>query len=148
RRPIVWAVTAGRGFAGLGDYVVQKGLGFHLRIALPDTTDPSLNLKRLASAPLDIPTTETLVYDAYRYADLLKEGSADLDPTAQSAASSLALPFVQLVYAYQGRGPDARQRMQRALDHAAKLSPNPELRQALLQLIQAPPESSGPTLQE
>ncbi|MBA3556422.1 MAG: DUF2723 domain-containing protein, partial [Gemmatimonadales bacterium] len=62
RRPIVWAVTAGRGFAGLGDYVVQKGLGFHLRIALPDTTDPSLDLKRLASAPLDIPTTETLVY--------------------------------------------------------------------------------------
>ena len=28
RRPIVWAVTAGRGFAGLGEYVVQRGLGF------------------------------------------------------------------------------------------------------------------------
>ncbi|MBA3258927.1 MAG: DUF2723 domain-containing protein [Gemmatimonadales bacterium] len=148
RRPIVWAVTAGRGFAGLGDYVVQKGLGFHLQTALPDTTDPRLDLKRLASAPLDVPASEALVYGAYRYADLLEEGSAALDPTAQSAAASLALPFVQLVYAYQGRGPGARPQMQRALDHAAKLSPNPELRQALLQLLQAPPEPDGPTLQE
>ena len=33
--------TAGRSFAGLGDYVVQRGLGFELLPARPDTTRPT-----------------------------------------------------------------------------------------------------------
>ena len=41
RRPIVWAATTGRSFAGLGDYVVQRGLGFELLTAPPDTTSPT-----------------------------------------------------------------------------------------------------------
>jgi hypothetical protein len=145
RRPIVWAVTAGRSFAGLGDYVVQKGMGFHLQSNAPDTTDPRLDLKRLAGAPLDLPATEALAYDTYRYADLLEEGAAELDATSASAAASLALPFVQLVYAYQGRDTG---RLERALDYAAKLSPNPELREALVQLRDAPPAADSPTLGE
>src|SRR6185312_7529035 len=31
RRPIVWAITTGREFGGLADYVVQQGLGYSLR---------------------------------------------------------------------------------------------------------------------
>src|SRR5580765_2852661 len=31
RRPIVWAITSGKGFGGLGEYVVQQGLGFALQ---------------------------------------------------------------------------------------------------------------------
>jgi hypothetical protein len=146
RRPVVWAATAGRGFAGLGEYVVQKGLGFHLQAARPDTTDPRLDLKRLADVPLDLPATQSLVYDTYRYAGLLEEGASALDPTAASAAASLALPFVQLVYAYQGRG--KREEMERALGYAAKLSPNPDLRQALLKLLYTPPGADSPTLGE
>jgi hypothetical protein len=139
RRPIVWSVTAGTGFAGLRDYVVQRALGFQLQTSPPDTTDPNLDLRRLAGAPLHLPETEALVHDTYRYAGLLERGAADLDPTSSSAAASLALPLVQLVYAYQARGD--RERMERALQHAVKLSPNPGLREALEDLLDAPADS-------
>ena len=134
RRPVVWSVTAGSGFAGLRSYVVQRGLGFELRTSPPDTTDPDLDLKRLAGAPLHLPDTEALVYDTYRYAGLLEHGATELDPTAASAAASLALPAVQLVYAYETR--DDPERMERAIAHASKLTPNPELRDALLRLLE------------
>ncbi|HEX6107578.1 MAG TPA: DUF2723 domain-containing protein [Gemmatimonadales bacterium] len=145
RRPIVWAATAGRSYAGLGAYVVQKGLGFHLLTAPPDTADPRLDLRRLAGTPLDLPATERLVYEVYRYAGLLEEGAADLDPTAASAAASLSLPFVQLVYAYQGRGDADKAR--RALEAAVRLSPNPEMRDALTQMLLTQPDGDA-TLQE
>jgi hypothetical protein len=140
RRPIVWSVTAGSGVAGLRDYVVQRGLGFHLQSSPPDTTDPDLDLRRLAGSPLHVPDTEALVYQTYRYAGLLERGATDLDPTSASAAASLALPIVQLVYAHQAGGD--RERMERALRYAVNLSPNPELRQALEELLLAPADSS------
>jgi hypothetical protein len=146
RRPIVWAVTAGRGFAGLGDYVVQRGLGFELGTALPDTTDPALDLRRLAGAPLNLPATETLVYRTYRYAGLLEAGAVGLDPTSASAAASLSLPFVQLVYAHQGRGD--REKARRALAGALQLSPNPEMREALLQMVETSTPADSATLPE
>ena len=146
RRPIVWSVTTGSGFAGLRDYVVQRGLGFELGTSLPDTTDPNLDLRRLAGGPLDLAGTERLVYDTYRYAGLLKRGATELDPTSGSAAASLALPLVQLVYAYQARGD--RERMERALQRAVMVSPNPGLRQALLELQSAPLDSTVPAPQE
>jgi hypothetical protein len=140
RRPIVWSVTAGSGVAGLRDYVVQRGLGFHLETSPPDTTDPDLDLRRLAGSPLHIPDSESLVYQTYRYAGLLERGATDLDPTSASAAASLALPLVQLVYAHQARGD--RERMERALQHAVNLTPNPELQRALEELLLAPADSS------
>jgi hypothetical protein len=140
KRPLVWSVTAGSGFAGLRDYVVQRGLGFQLQTSLPDTTDPDLDLRRLAGAPLHLPDTETLVYDTYRYAGLLQHGAGNLDPTSASAAASLALPPVQLVYAYQARGD--RERMERAIAPASKLTPNPQLKDALLELLTQGPEDS------
>jgi hypothetical protein len=139
RRPIVWSVTAGTGVAGLRDYVVQRGLGLHLQTSPPDTTDPQLDLRRLAGSPLHISDTEALVYETYRYSELLQRGATDLDPTSASAAASLALPLVQLVYAHQARGD--REGMERALQHAVKLSPNPGLRQALEELLAAPGDS-------
>ena len=140
RRPIVWSVTAGSGVAGLRDYVVQRGLGFHLGTSPPDTTDSDLDLRRLAGSPLHIPDTEALAYQTYRYAGLLERGATHLDPTSASAAASLALPLVQLVYAHQARGD--RERMERALRHAVNVSPNPELQQALEQLLLTPDDSS------
>jgi Protein of unknown function (DUF2723) len=138
RRPITWSITAGRGYAGLGDYVVQAGLGFSLGTAPPDSSDSRLDFRRLASAPLDIPVTERLVFDTYRYADLVRAGALGLEPTAKSVAGSLALPPVQLVYAYQDRGD--RKAMERALRYAEALSPNPDLRAALLDLLYRPTE--------
>jgi hypothetical protein len=138
RRPIVWSITAGRGYAGLGDHVIQAGLGFSLVTTPPDSSDSRLDFRRLASAPLDVPLTHRLVFETYRYARLLDAGSLDLEPTARSVAGSLALPAVQLVYAYQARHDQAA--MERALRYAEALSPNPDLRAALLSLLQQPSE--------
>ena len=146
RRPMVWSVTAGTGVAGLRDYVVQRGLGFHLQTSPPDTTDPDLDLHRLAGSPLHVPDTEELVYRTYRYADLLERGAADLDPTAASAAASLALPLVQLVYAHEA-GRD-RERMELALRHAVQLSPNPRTRLALEELLRTPADTTLPQAPE
>jgi hypothetical protein len=129
-------VATGRSFAGLGDYIVQQGLGFRLQTSRPDSSSPRLDLRRLAGVPLDVPMTEELLWKAYRYRRILEMGAARLEPTSASIAASLALPYVQMVYAYQSRGD--REQMERALARAEKLSPNPELRAALLQLLQEP----------
>jgi hypothetical protein len=140
KRPVVWSVTAGTGFAGLRDYVVQRGLGFELQTSPPDTADTNLDLRRLAGAPLHLPDTEALVYGTYRYAGLLEHGATGLDPTSASAAASLALPPVQLVYAYEARGD--RGRLEKAIAHASKLTPNPQLKEALPRLLEQVPGDS------
>jgi len=132
RRPIVWAITAGRDFGGLGDYVVQQGLGFVLRPARPDTTSPVLDLRRLAGAPLDIPTTERLVWETYRYGRLLEGDVTKLESTSASIASTLSLPFTQLSYAYSDRGQEDK--LLRTLERAIQLTPNTALRTALAEL--------------
>jgi hypothetical protein len=132
RRPVLWAITAGREFAGLGDYVVQQALGFSLQSGRPDSTSAGLDMRRLAGAPLDLPTTERLVWETYRYAGLLEGDVRRLESTSASIASTLSFPFVQLAYAYSSRGEDKK--LQRALEYALKLSPNPALRTALMEL--------------
>ncbi|HYF38862.1 MAG TPA: DUF2723 domain-containing protein [Gemmatimonadales bacterium] len=132
RRPIVWAITAGREFGGLGEYVVQQALGFVLRPNLPDTTSPAIDTRRLAGAPLDMPTTERLVWETYRYGGLLEGDVTTLESTSASIASTLSLPFTQLAYAYSARG--QRDKLARAADRAIQLSPNPSLRAALQEL--------------
>jgi hypothetical protein len=132
RRPILWAITAGREFAGLGDYVIQKGLGFDLQTGRPDTTLPDLNLRRLAGAPIHVPATEGLVWGTYRYAGLLEGDVTKLESTTASIAATLSFPFVQLAYAYSDRG--QKEKLNRALDYALRLSPNPALRAALTDL--------------
>jgi hypothetical protein len=132
RRPIVWAITAGREFGGLGQYVVQQALGFSLRSSPPDTTSPALDTRRLAGAPLDIPTTERLVWQTYRYGGLLEGDVTKLESTSASIASTLSLPFTQLSYAYSARG--QRDKMLRALERASQLTPNTGLRTALAEL--------------
>jgi transmembrane protein TMEM260 (protein O-mannosyltransferase) len=129
RRPMVWASTAGRTFAGLKDYIVQRGLGFELGTALPDTTSPDLDLQRFAGVPIDVATTDRLVFDTYRYADLLERGAEGLENTSASIAATLGLPPALLVYAHASRG--ELDRMQRAMELAVALSPNPDLQAAL-----------------
>ncbi len=132
RRPIVWAITAGREFAGLGEYVIQQALGFSLQAGKPDTASRSLDLRRLAGAPLDVPVTERLVWGTYRYAGLLEGDVTRLESTTASIAATLSFPLVQLAYAYSDRG--EVDKMQKALDYGLRLSPNPALRAALTEL--------------
>ena len=133
RRPIVWALTSGRSFAGLAEYVVQRGLGFELLTAAPDTTDAGLDLHRLTSVPLDVGATERLLFETYRFAGLLEHGADRLEPTSAGIATTLALPAAQLAYAFAARG--ERQKLERAMNRAVALSPNPELHAALRALL-------------
>jgi hypothetical protein len=143
RRPIVWAATTGRSFAGLGDYVVQRGLGFELLPQRPDTTAPDLDLHRLAGVPLDVPTTGRLVFDTYRYAGLVDHGAEGLETTSESVAATLGLPPAFLVYAYADRGAVAL--AQQAADLASRLAPNPAVASALQAVVDSasttPPDS-------
>jgi transmembrane protein TMEM260 (protein O-mannosyltransferase) len=132
RRPIVWAITTGREFAGLENYVVQQALGFVLRTSPPDTASPAIDTRKLAGAPLDIPTTERLLWETYRYAGLLDGDVTRLESTSASIASTLSLPYTQLSYAYSARG--QHDKLMRALERAMQLTPNPALRAALAEL--------------
>ncbi|HEV7364833.1 MAG TPA: DUF2723 domain-containing protein [Gemmatimonadales bacterium] len=132
RRPIVWAITTGRDFGGLGSYVVQQALGFALHTSPPDTTSPAIDTRKLAGAPLDIPTTERLLWETYRYAGLLDGDVTKLESTSASIASTLSLPFTQLSYIYSARG--EHDKLMRTLERAMQLTPNPALRAALAEL--------------
>jgi hypothetical protein len=112
--------------------VVQQALGFALRTSPPDTTSPALDTRRLAGAPLDIPTTERLVWETYRYGRLLEGDVTTLESTSASIASTISLPFTQLAYAYSARGQEDK--LARAVERASQLSPNPSLRTALAEL--------------
>lgn len=141
RRPVVWASTTGKGFGGLSEYVVQQGMGFHVLTAPPDTTVPDVDLHRLAGVPLDIPVTEHLVWETYRYAGLLEQEGGPFESTSALAASSLATPAIQLAYVYAGRSDTVR--AERAIDRAARLSSNPGLRTALESIL-FPADTSSP----
>ncbi len=107
-----------------------------------DTTRSDVDLHRILGTALDIPVTDRLIWETYRYAGLLKAPvAADLEPTAQGVASNLALPFAQLTYAYEGRG-DQQQAI-RNLERASLLSPNPALKRALLNLVTLPGADSA-----
>jgi hypothetical protein len=127
-RPIVWATTTGRDFAGLGDYVIQRGLGFTLLTARPDTTAPGVSAATFGGVAVDVPVTRRLAWDTYRYAGLLRGEHDALETTAASIASSLSLPFGQLAAAAEARGDTTE--MVRNLERSLQLSPNPALRAA------------------
>jgi hypothetical protein len=153
RRPIVWGTTTGRSFAGLGEYVVQRGLGSELLSAPPDSSTVDLDLLRLTGVALDVPTTERLVFDTYRYADLPRRGGDDLETTSASVAATLGVPPALLVYAYARTRDLAR--MRKALALSASVSGNPQLRAALQAVVDSvalqadsPPKSPTAPLQQ
>jgi hypothetical protein len=89
-------------------------------------------MRRLAGAPLDIPTTERLVWETYRYGRLLEGDVTRLESTSASIASTLSLPFTQLSYTYSARG--QQDKLLKALERAMQLTPNTALRAALAEL--------------
>jgi transmembrane protein TMEM260 (protein O-mannosyltransferase) len=138
RRPIAWALTTGRDQYGLDRYLVQQGLVTRLETKPVDSTDATLDFHRVLGTALDIPTTERLLWDTYRYAGLLAPGSnaERLESTSAGVSGNLSLPYVQLTYAHESRGEMEKARA--AAERAAQLSPNPALRRALLQAITEP----------
>ena len=82
-----------------------------------------------AGVPIDVPTTDRLVFDTYRYAELLERGAEGLESASAGVAATLGLPPALLVYAHASRG--ELDRMRRAMKMAIALSPNPDLQAAL-----------------
>jgi hypothetical protein len=100
---------------------VLQGLAAHVLPAQPDT------LRRLVpglqGSLVDVERTQTLVEQVFRFGDLFTEDTLELDPSSQSVAGSLAIPFLELGQSYAALGDEAR-----TLEYFRKafhLSPNP-----------------------
>jgi len=132
RRPVAWSVTTGQNHLSLDPYLLQKGLVLELQPTEPDSLAPGIDRQRLTGALLDVPTTERLVWETYRYGAMRSEPGGAVEVTSRSFASTLALPPTQLAYSYQLLGDAAR--MARNLELAYNLSPNPALAAALAQV--------------
>ena len=133
-RALVWSVTAGRFFGGLNDRVLQRGLGFEILPTPPDTTAPGIMAGVVGDIPIDVPLTERLAWETYRYAELLEGEPPDLDATSAQMARGLAYPFTVLAFANEAAG--RKDRMLRNLDRAVQLNPDPGLAAALQQMRQ------------
>ncbi len=107
-----------------------------LQTAKVDTTGKGVDTHKILGVNLDVPTTDRLVWETYRYAGLGKTSSAELEPTARGVAGNLALPFAQLAYAYMSAGD--RNTALKNLERASLLSPNPAIKQGLLNLLAEP----------
>ncbi len=142
KRPVYFSTTAGSGnWVGLGEYLVQEGLALRLYSERePDLSRLGQGL--LGQVPVDLPRTDSLVWDIYRYAGLFDADTLELDPTNRNIASNLSLPFMTLYFAYDGLGD--RERSVQNLRRAYHLTPSPDLKR-VLDMAESPPPIFGDT---
>jgi Protein O-mannosyl-transferase TMEM260-like len=143
-RPVYFSTTAGSGnWNNLDDYLVQEGLA--LKLYSTGAPDLARMGQGLLGAPVDIPRTDSLVWDIYRYAGLFDADSLDLEPTDRNIASNLSLPHLTLYRAYEGLGD--RENALRNLRRAYHLTPSPDLRR-LLEATEYTPSIGSDSAQE
>lgn len=129
-RPVYFSITAGSNWLDLDPYLTQEALAIRIHATqLPDTSRLGPGLLGI---PLDIPRTDSLTWQAYRYAGLLEADSLRLDPTNRNIGINLSIPPLSLGQAYQMRGDG--ERALRNYELAYKLSPDPNLRQLIASL--------------
>ena len=141
RRAVVWSLTTGDSYEGLRDYVVQQAMGFRLATARPDSTQPGISLGGIGNVAVDMPLTQRLAWDTYRYGALLSGTTDRLESTAASMASSLSIPFTILAYHADAVGDTAA--AVKNLERAQQIAPNEAIESALRSykshLLPAPP---------
>jgi len=138
-RPVYFSTTAGSGnWVQLDDYLVQEGLA--LKLYSNGVPELARLGQGLLGTPVDIPRTDSLVWDIYRYAGLFEADTLELDPTDRNIASNLSLPHLTLYRAYEGLGD--RENAIRNLRRAYHLTPSPELRR-LLEAAEYTPSVGG-----
>jgi hypothetical protein len=145
RRPIYFSITAGTGsWLGLNRYMTQEGLV--LRIYGSEPPDSSRLAPGLLGIPVDVPRTEQLVWEVYRYAGLLEADTLILDPTNSNIATNLSIPALSLGQAYEFLGD--RQKSIKNLELAYQLSPSRQLKEVIAALKDGdravPAADSGP----
>ncbi len=128
QRPIYFSLTSGGDNWGLvAEYLTQEGLVFKLHaVGWPDTTRLTPGLFGL---PVDVPRTDSLAWEIYRYADVFRGDTLDLDPTNRNIAVNLSYPFYTLAQSYEIRGD--RERSAANLHRALWLQPIPEIARLL-----------------
>jgi hypothetical protein len=133
RRPVTWSLTASDNLLGLdSNHVVQRGLVLQAEPAVIDPNAPGIDGQRLFTAVLDVPVTEALAWQVYRYAGLLDRSSSGIESTSRGMAGSLAIPFSRLAGWYDRRGETGRAIAN--LERAGRLSPHPAIEAALAEL--------------
>jgi hypothetical protein len=137
RRPIAWSLTTGGEYFGLDRYILQQGLAMQLETAPVDTSRADVDVRRVLGTSLDVPTTERLAWETYRYSGLLSGRQNQLEPTAAGVANNLSLPLTQLTYAYESRG--NRDKALQNLSRANQLSTSSAFRGALPTPLGRPP---------
>ena len=132
RRPIAWAVSAGRNFLGLDQYLVQQGLAVMLQPTLPDSTERRFAPRSLNGVLLDLPATERLVDSVYLRAGLdAVEDRPAMESAAEGVAGNLSQPIILLAVAADARGDIAT--AVKYLELAVRMRPDPQLKAALQQ---------------
>jgi hypothetical protein len=128
KRPLYFSMTAGTSnWSRLSDYVTQEAMLFRVHaVEPPDSTRLAPGIFQV---PIDVPRTDSLVWNVYRYADLLTADSVRLDPTHRNIAINLSYPFYGLGLAYEMRGDTAQARKNVA--NGVKLYYLPEIARAL-----------------
>jgi hypothetical protein len=116
-------------------------MGFRLATARPDSTQPGISLGGIGNVAVDMPLTQRLAWDTYRYGALLSGTTDQLESTAASMASSLSIPFTILAYHADTVGDTAA--VVKTLERAEQIAPNEAIRSALAayrsHLLPAPP---------
>ncbi|MBI3982408.1 MAG: DUF2723 domain-containing protein [Gemmatimonadetes bacterium] len=133
RRPIYFSLTAGSGsWLGLHRYMTQEGLVLRVHTVTPP--DSTRLAQGLLGVPLDVPRTQHLTWDVYRYARLLEADTLRLDPTPGNIATNLSIPPLSLGQAYQVMG--RQDEAVRNLEMAYRLGPSAELARVIQTLKQ------------
>lgn len=127
-RPVYFAMTAGTGsWLGMDRHLTQEGLAFKLNAqSLPQ---PSWLAPGIFGTAMNVPRTEMLVNQVYRYAGLFGGDTLRLDPTSQNIATNLSFVFYGLGQAYELMG--RREESLTALRKGFRLHPLAQVQQML-----------------
>ncbi|KPJ90117.1 MAG: hypothetical protein AMS18_11495 [Gemmatimonas sp. SG8_17] len=107
RRPIYFSLTVGGGnWLQLDDYFTQEALVLRLHAAgEPDTSRLAPGIMNL---PVDMPRTDSLAWQVYRYGRLFEADTLDMIPTNRNIATNLSYPFYALGQGYTITGDTER----------------------------------------
>jgi hypothetical protein len=128
RRPIYYSLTSGNeNWGQVAQFLIQEGLGLRLYSSgWPDSTRLAPGLFQV---PVDVPRTDSLAWDLYRYGGMFEADTLALAPTSRNIAVNLSYPFYTLAQAYEVLG--QRERAQENLRRALHLQPIPGIAQLL-----------------